>query len=83
MSADELGGKDWTHVQPLPPLSSLLLPWWDKSRADLPWRRTTDPYAIWIAEVMLQQTQIAAVIPYYERWPVSYTHLTLPTSDLV
>lgn len=45
-----------------------LLSWWDANRADLPWRRTNDPYAIWIAEVMLQQTQIAAVIPYYERW---------------
>ncbi|MBX7251062.1 MAG: A/G-specific adenine glycosylase, partial [Candidatus Promineofilum sp.] len=45
-----------------------LLSWWDANRADLPWRRTQDPYAIWIAEVMLQQTQIAAVVPYYERW---------------
>ncbi len=49
-------------------LSDKLLAWWDANRADLPWRRTTDPYAIWIAEVMLQQTQIAAVIPYYQRW---------------
>ncbi len=68
MSVDELGGRDGTHVPPLPPLSSLLLPWWNETRADLPWRRTADPYAIWIAEVMLQQTQIATVIPYYERW---------------
>jgi len=45
-----------------------LLNWWDEHKADLPWRRTGDPYAIWIAEVMLQQTQIATVIPYYERW---------------
>jgi A/G-specific adenine glycosylase len=46
----------------------LLLDWWDAGHADLPWRRTRDPYAIWVAEVMLQQTQIATVIPYYERW---------------
>lgn len=45
-----------------------LLAWWDADHADLPWRRTRDPYAIWVAEVMLQQTQIATVIPYYERW---------------
>lgn len=45
-----------------------LLTWWDSQKADLPWRRTNDPYAIWIAEVMLQQTQIITVIPYYERW---------------
>ena len=35
---------------------------------DLPWRRTRDPYAIWISEIMLQQTRVAAVIPYYQRW---------------
>ena len=46
----------------------LLLNWWDQNRNDLPWRRTRDPYAIWVAEIMLQQTQITTVIPYYERW---------------
>ena len=51
-----------------PFISSLLLAWWDAGHADLPWRRTLDPYAIWVAEIMLQQTQITAVIPYYERW---------------
>lgn len=45
-----------------------LLAWWDTARRDLPWRRRKDAYAIWIAEVMLQQTQIDTVIPYYERW---------------
>ncbi|HWH69436.1 MAG TPA: A/G-specific adenine glycosylase, partial [Candidatus Sulfotelmatobacter sp.] len=35
---------------------------------DLPWRRTTDPYAIWVSEIMLQQTQVKTVIPYWERW---------------
>lgn len=37
-------------------------------RRDLPWRRTSDPYAIWVSEVMLQQTTVAAVVPYYEKW---------------
>jgi A/G-specific adenine glycosylase len=46
----------------------LLLSWWDEGHADLPWRRRDDPYAIWVAEVMLQQTQVSTVIPYYERW---------------
>ncbi|MCB0005886.1 MAG: A/G-specific adenine glycosylase [Anaerolineales bacterium] len=50
------------------PLNKALLAWWDAGHADLPWRRTKDPYAIWISEIMLQQTQIATVIPYYERW---------------
>lgn len=42
--------------------------WYDRAKRDLPWRRTRDPYAIWISEVMLQQTRVAAVIPYYERF---------------
>ncbi|MGQ0507157.1 MAG: hypothetical protein ACT4TC_17755 [Myxococcaceae bacterium] len=45
-----------------------LLRWFDHAKRDLPWRRTKDPYAIWISEVMLQQTQIATVIPYWERF---------------
>jgi A/G-specific adenine glycosylase len=49
-------------------IASKLLTWWDAGHADLPWRNTADPYAIWVAEIMLQQTQITTVIPYYERW---------------
>ncbi len=45
-----------------------LLAWYDRERRDLPWRRTRDPYAIWLSEVMLQQTQVATVIPYWERF---------------
>ncbi len=45
-----------------------LLRWYDKSHRDLPWRRTVDPYAIWIAETMLQQTQVVTVVPYYQRF---------------
>ena len=50
-----------------------LLSWYSEHQRDLPWRRTKDPYAIWISEVMLQQTRVETVIPYYERfiqrWP--------------
>ncbi len=42
--------------------------WYAQNRRDLPWRRTRDPYAIWVSEIMCQQTQIAAVLPYFERW---------------
>jgi A/G-specific adenine glycosylase len=42
--------------------------WFDQHARDLPWRRTRDPYAVWISEIMLQQTQVKTVIPYYERW---------------
>jgi A/G-specific adenine glycosylase len=50
-----------------------LLSWFDEHKRDLPWRRTRDPYAILVSEVMLQQTQVERVIPHYlawlERWP--------------
>lgn len=45
-----------------------LVAWYDANKRDLPWRRTSDPYAVWVSEVMLQQTQVATVIPYYDRW---------------
>ncbi|MGT2757052.1 A/G-specific adenine glycosylase [Streptococcus ovuberis] len=45
-----------------------LLDWYDANKRDLPWRRTADPYAVWVSEIMLQQTQVVTVIPYYERF---------------
>lgn len=45
-----------------------LLAWYAGAYRDLPWRRTRDPYAIWVSEMMLQQTQVATVIPYWTRW---------------
>ena len=45
-----------------------LLAWYAVNARDLPWRRTKDPYAIWVSEIMLQQTQVQTVTPYYERW---------------
>lgn len=53
-----------------------LLAWYDANRRDLPWRRTDDPYSIWLSETMLQQTQVATVIPYYRRFLDRY-----PTVD--
>jgi A/G-specific adenine glycosylase len=54
----------------------LLLDWFARNARDLPWRRTHDPYAIWVSEIMLQQTQVKTVLPYWERWM-----RTLPTID--
>jgi A/G-specific adenine glycosylase len=45
-----------------------LLGWFRQFQRDLPWRRTKDPYCIWLSEIMLQQTRVAAAIPYYERF---------------
>ncbi|WP_110985730.1 A/G-specific adenine glycosylase [Acaryochloris thomasi] len=50
------------------PLRTSLKIWYDQWGRDLPWRQTLDPYAIWISEIMLQQTQVKTVIPYYQRW---------------
>jgi A/G-specific adenine glycosylase len=49
-------------------VAQALLRWYAKQRRDLPWRRTRDPYAVWVSEIMLQQTRVEAVIPYFERW---------------
>lgn len=49
-------------------VTNRLLVWYEAHARDLPWRRTRDPYAIWISEIMLQQTQVITVIPYWERW---------------
>jgi A/G-specific adenine glycosylase len=45
-----------------------LLAWYGEHRRDLPWRRSLDPYSVWVSEMMLQQTQVATVIPYFQRW---------------
>ena len=45
-----------------------LLEWYRKSKRSLPWRGHPDPYAVWVSEIMLQQTRVEAVIPYFQRW---------------
>src|SRR4029077_18541988 len=52
----------------LVPFRKQLLTWFRQFQRDLPWRQTKDPYRIWLSEIMLQQTRVAAVIPYYERF---------------
>ena len=63
-------------------LRQQLLAWYAQQGRDLPWRRTRDPYAIWISEIMLQQTQVKTVIPYYERWLIAFPTVdTLAAAD--
>ncbi len=50
------------------PLAESLLHWYHRHARVLPWRGHPDPYAVWVSEIMLQQTQVATVIPYFERW---------------
>ena len=47
---------------------SSTLNWYDKNKRDLPWRLSNDIYSVWLSEVMLQQTQVKTVIPYYKNW---------------
>jgi len=49
-------------------ISQLLLRWYARGHRDLPWRKTADPYRIWVSEIMLQQTRAQAAVPYYERF---------------
>lgn len=73
-SAPECGATMPPHLSTswLRELRRRLTTWYRRHGRDLPWRRTRDPYAIWISETMLQQTQVATVIPYYERFLASY-----------
>ena len=53
-------------------LRQRLLAWYDAHARDLPWRRTNDPYAVWLSEIMLQQTQVETVRPYFERFMAAF-----------
>src|SRR5437764_753882 len=57
------------------PIRRRLLGWFDRHRRDLPWRRDRDPYRVWVSEVMLQQTQVATVVPYFERFLAAFPTL--------
>src|ERR1043165_3406992 len=65
------GGFNRMAAQPISKVEKLvplLLSWFATHARDLPWRRTRNPYAIWVSEIMLQQTQVKTVIPYWARW---------------
>lgn len=68
-------------------LQETLLGWYEACRRDLPWRRTRDPYAIWVSEIMLQQTRVDTVIPYYERFltkfPTALALAEAPPDDVL
>ena len=68
-------------------MEAALLTWFDQHGRDLPWRRTRDPYAILVSEVMLQQTQVARVVPRYlawlDRWPSAEALAGAPLADVI
>ncbi len=61
----------------MPEISTLLLPWFDNhGRKDLPWQQNVTPYRVWLSEIMLQQTQVTTVIPYFEQFLNSFADVT-------
>src|ERR1035438_10439581 len=61
----------------MPSFAQRLIRWQQRhGRHDLPWQGSRDPYRVWLAEIMLQQTQVATVIPYYERFLARFSDLT-------
>ena len=60
----------------IPSLRAALMEWYERNRRDLPWRRSRDPYAIWVSEIMLQQTRVAAVVERYEAFMERFPTVT-------
>lgn len=66
---DRVAGEEQEDIKLLRSrFSEPLLSWYERNKRDLPWRRSRDPYHIWVSEIMLQQTRVETVIPYYERF---------------
>jgi A/G-specific adenine glycosylase len=66
--ASALYNRDCMTTAQLRSLRRTLLRWYDQNRRDLPWRRNCDPYPVWVSEIMLQQTRVAAVLDHYARF---------------
>jgi len=64
-----------SSVTEIQSLRQSLISWYLANHRDLPWRKTTNPYHIWVSEVMLQQTQVTTVLPYYHRFLKRFTSL--------
>src|SRR5580698_2276794 len=74
------------YNRPMPPPPAALLTWYDENRRQMPWRalpgETPDPYRVWLSEIMLQQTTVSAVIPYFEQFLTLFpTVETLAAAD--
>lgn len=70
-------------MSPKPPFSALLLAWYDRhGRTNLPWRQNINAYRVWVSEIMLQQTQVSTVIPYFQRFMQTFPSVaTLAAAD--
>ena len=59
-----------------------LLQWYEQNARELPWRFLQSPYRIWVSEVMLQQTQVETVIPYFQKWMVRFPDIPALAAQL-
>ncbi len=75
MTGEENKKTPLPRQQPLAPIRETLLLWYDRHARDLPWRGEPDPYRIWLSEIMLQQTRVETVLPYYDRFLRDYPTL--------
>jgi A/G-specific adenine glycosylase len=69
-----MGRQDW-KAEKIVRVRERLLAWYERNRRDLPWRRNQNPYAIWVSEVMLQQTRVAVVVERYQRFMARFPTL--------
>ncbi len=82
-----MSSRPWSSSEPLLPeprdtWHQNLLQWYDIHGRTMPWRETRDPYSVWVSEVMLQQTQVVTMTPYYERWMARFpTFAALADAD--
>ena len=63
--------------------SKKLLYWYSENKRDLPWRRTKDPYLIWLSEIIMQQTRIEQGTPYFNRFAAAFPNVKVPFRDSV
>ena len=80
-------GKQDRDAEKIVRVRSRLLEWYERSRRDLPWRRSRDPYAIWVSEIMLQQTRVAVVVERYQafmaRFPPLLSQALAPEQEVL
>lgn len=84
---DSDGSRERLQPEKIEDVQQGLLGWWNDNARDLPWRHTRDPYRILVSEVMLQQTQVDRVIPYYHQWLEAFPDVqalaNAPTADVI
>ena len=76
-----------TNREKIVTLRRCLIGWYERNRRDLPWRNRTDPYAIWVSEIMLQQTRVAVVVDRYQafmaRFPTLFALALAPEQEVL